>query len=64
MKAIYRLAAIIAIIVSISFGTLAYIRDYPPYAFKDGPHKHIEAELLVDSRVTEYRSRDSLVHVK
>jgi len=46
---------------SISF---AYMDNYPPYKFKDGSPKHLEAENLVGSDKAEYKSRDGQIIAK
>ncbi|MFA5115720.1 MAG: hypothetical protein WC486_00360 [Candidatus Omnitrophota bacterium] len=41
---------------------LAYFEEYPPYEFKNGPPKHLEAETLVDhGSKHDYKSEDGSV---
>lgn len=42
----------------------AYFSNYPPYKFKEGSPKHIEAKLLVDSDKPRFKSRDGRIFVK
>ena len=41
----------------------AYLDKYPPYKFKDGPPKHLEANTIVDYENPEYKSKDGKVYV-
>ena len=68
---VYTLKIKLLIIVSIFFtyfssNALAYLKDYPPYTFEDGPPDHLEVEALVDSDRSEFRSKDGkmLVRIK
>ena len=62
MRALGRLAIIMTILL---LGvTLAYDKNHPPYAFKDGAPEHIKAELLVDYKHPQYTSQDGQVYVK
>lgn len=42
----------------------AYMENYPPYKFKNGPFKHLKAELLVDHEHPEYKSKDGQVLIR
>lgn len=42
----------------------AYFKDYPPYEFKNGPPKHLEAEMLADFNKQYYESKDGAVAVR
>lgn len=47
------------VILFCGFSTvLAYMENYPPHKFKDGPFNHLEAESLVDYGKSEYKSKD------
>ena len=45
-------------------GIFAYFDNYPPYKFKEGPPRHIEAKLLVDSDRARFRSKDGRILVR
>lgn len=42
----------------------AYVNNYPPYKFKEGPPKHIKAKLLVDSDRPRFKSKDGRIFVR
>jgi len=42
----------------------AYMDNYPPYKFKDGPYKHLETDAFIDYDTPEYRSKDGRVVIK
>ncbi|MBU4306034.1 MAG: hypothetical protein KJ893_10525 [Candidatus Omnitrophica bacterium] len=48
----------------ICYDASAYLEDYPPYKFKDGPPQYFQAETLVDLDKHEYRSNDGSVVVR
>lgn len=39
----------------------AYLDEYPPYKFKDGPPKHLQLDPLVDIDKSDYVSKDGSV---
>lgn len=59
-----QLIIITILLILISSRAYAYFEDYPPYKFKDGPPKHLEAQELVGSEKSEYKSDDGQVHVR
>ncbi len=68
---VYALKIKLLILVSIFFtyfssNALAYLKDYPPYTFEDGPPDHLGVEALVDIDRSEFRSKDGkmLVRIK
>lgn len=42
----------------------AYFENYPPYKFKNGPFKHLEAQELVSFDKSDYKSKDGKVVAK
>lgn len=54
-----RLMILVSIILTcFSSNALAYLKDYPPYQFEDGPPDHLKIVALIDSSKSEYVSRD------
>ena len=58
------LIPILVFFLSICSNAFAYVEQYPPYNFKDGPPDHLEAELLVNNDNSEYKSEDGKVSVR
>ena len=58
------LALITIILFLPASSAFAYFSNYPPYKFKEGSPKHIEAKLLVDSDKPRFKSKDGKIFVR
>jgi hypothetical protein len=60
-----KLLAIITLILLFTSATAyAFFKQYPPYKFKDGSSKHLEAEPVVSHDKSEYKSKDGMVYAR
>lgn len=51
-------------VIWFSASASAYIEDHPPFNFKDGPPKHLEAQALVGEGKSESKSKDGRVYAR
>jgi hypothetical protein len=58
---IKRLIIVISILCMCSSMAYAYLDEYPPYKFKDGPPKHLQLDPLVSIDKSDYVSKDGSV---
>lgn len=61
---IKRLAIILLVLCIVTPISYAYLDKYPPYKFKDGPPRHLEAKPIVDYDKPEYKSPDGKIYVQ
>lgn len=54
----------LVLLFCVSSGSYAYLEDYPPYKFRDGPPKRFCGESLVDYDKADYTSSDSKVSAR
>ncbi|MCK9604510.1 MAG: VCBS repeat-containing protein [Candidatus Omnitrophica bacterium] len=58
------LTFILTCLIFSSCPAFAYFDNYPPYSFKNGPSRHLEANPLVDFDKAKFKSKDGKIYVR